>query len=110
MEIAYKKHINTEKDDRVEFLLINYDYIDGNDYIARLFQEEYGFIVDDKIDGWWYSIIRIHLSSSTYEMVWHEDTGNEIYSLCQTKEENEILQQRLEKVLDILNNRIKNNN
>lgn len=106
MEIAYKKYINTEKDDRVEFLLINYDYIDGNDYIARLFQEEYGFIVDDKIDGWWYSIIRIHLSGSTYEMVWHEDTGNEIYSLCQTKEENEILQQRLEKILDILNNRM----
>lgn len=104
MEIAYKKHINTEKDDRVEFLLINYDYIDGNDYLARLFQEEYGFIVDDKIDGWWYSIIRIHLNSSTYEMVWHEDTGNEIYSLYQTKEENEILQQRLERILDIINN------
>ena len=87
-----------------------YDYINGNDYLARLFQEEYGFIVDDKIDGWWYSIIHIHLSNSTYEMVWHEDTGNEIYSLCQTKEENEILQQRLEKILYILNNRIRNNN
>ena len=109
MKIAYKKHINTEKDNRVEFLLVNYDYIDGNDYLARLFQEEYGFIVDDKIDGWWYNIIRIHLSSSTYEMVWHEDTGNEIYSLCQTKEENEILQQRLEKVLDILNRRRNHN-
>ena len=108
MKIAYKKHINTEKDNRVEFLLVNYDYIDGNDYLARLFQEEYGFIVDDKIDGWWYNIIRIHLSSSTYEMVWHEDTGNEIYSLCQTKEENEILQQRLERVLNILNSRIRN--
>lgn len=110
MEITYKKHINTEKDNRVEFLLINYDFVDGNDYLARLFQEEYGFIADDIIDGWWYSLIRIHLCDSTYEMVWHEDTGNAIYSLCQTKEENDILQQRLEKVLDILNNRMRNNN
>lgn len=108
MKITFKKHINTEKDNRVEFLLINYDFIDGNDYLARLFQEEYGFIIEDKIDGWWYSIIRIHLENSAYEMVWHEDTGNEIYSLCQTTEENEILQERLEKVLVILNSRIKN--
>ena len=108
MKVIYKKHINTEKDNRVEFLLINYDYMDGNNYLAKLFQEEYGFVVDDKIDGCWYSIIRIHLHNSTYEMVWNEDTGNEIYSLHQTKKENEILQQRLEKLLDILNNRIKN--
>lgn len=108
MKITFKKHINTEKDNRVEFLLINYDFIDGNDYLARLFQEEYGFIIEDKIDGWWYSIIRIHLGNSAYEMVWHEDTGNEIYSLCQTTEENEILQERLEKVLAILNSRIRN--
>ena len=108
MKITFKKHINTEKDNRIEFLLINYDFIDGNDYLARLFQEEYGFIIEDKIDGWWYSIIRIHLENSVYEMVWHEDTGNEIYSLCQTTEENEILQERLEKVLAILNSRIRN--
>lgn len=106
MEITYKKHINTEKDNRVEFLLINYDYIDGNDYLARLFFEEYGFIIEDKIDGWWYSIIRIHLKRSTYELLWHEDIGNEIYSLNQTKKENEMLQQRLEGVLPVLNNRI----
>lgn len=107
MEITYKKHINTEKDNRVEFLLINYDYIDGNEYLAKLFFEEYGFIVDKKIDGWWYSIICIHLDSSTYELLWHEDTGNEIYCLKQTKEENDLLQQRLERILVILNNRIK---
>lgn len=106
MEITYKKHINTEKDNRVEFVLINYDYIDGNEYLAKLFFEEFGFIVDKKIDGWWYSIIRIHLDSSTYELLWHEDTGNEIYCLNQTKEENDMLQQRLEKVVISLNDRI----
>lgn len=109
MEVTCKKHINTEKDDRVEILLINYDYIDGNDYIVKLFQEEYGFIVDDKIDGWWYSIIRIHLNNSSYELLWHEDTGNEIYSLYQTDEENDILQERLKNVLDVLNHRIRKN-
>ncbi len=106
MEVVYKKYINTEKDNRIEYLLINYDYIDGNDYLARLFFEEYGFIVDKKIDGWWYSIINIHLEETTYVLLWHEDTGNEIFSLNQTEEENELLQQRLKKVLTILNNRM----
>jgi len=103
MEVAYKKHINTEKENRVEFLLLNYDYVDGNDYLANLFLKEYGFAVDEKIDGWWYSIIRIHLGDVTYELMWHEDIGNEIYSLNQTEKENEELQQKLEKILLILN-------
>lgn len=107
MEVTYKKFVNIEKNNRVEFLLINFDYIDGSDYFARLFFEEYGFIVENKIDGWWYSIIRIHLENSTYELLWHEDTGNEIYCLNQAEEENEMLQRRLERVLYILNNRIK---
>ena len=106
MKVTYKKSINTEKGNRIEFLLINYDYIDGNDYLAKLFFEEYGFTVKKKIDGLWYNIIRICLDNSIYELLWHEDTGNELYSLNQTKEENEMLQQRLEKILCILNNRI----
>lgn len=109
MEIICKKYINVEKDNRVEFLLVNYDYFDGNDYIARLFIEKYNFVIKNKIDGWWYSIIRISNGCSEYELLWHEDTGNEIYSLNQTKEENEMLLHRLEKVLYILNNRIKDN-
>lgn len=107
MKVTYKRHVNIEKCNRVEFLLINYDYIDGNDYLAKLFNEEYGFSVGEKIDGWWYSIIRIQLDASIYELVWHEDTGNEIYSLSQTQKENDILQERLTKVLLILNNQIR---
>ena len=61
----------------------------------------------EKIDGWWYSIIRVHLNSCIYELLWHEDIGNEIYSINQTEEENLLLQQRLEKILSILNARIK---
>ena len=47
------------------------------------------------------------MSNSKYELLWHEETGNEIYCLNQTEEENKILQQRLEKILCILNNQIK---
>ena len=101
MEVTYTKHINTEKN-RIEFLLINFDYIDGNDYLAKLFSEEYGFVVEEKIDGWWYRIIRMRLNSCVYELLWHEDTGNEIYCLNQTEEENQVLQQRLERIFSIL--------
>ncbi|MDE6016152.1 MAG: hypothetical protein K2H41_10715 [Acetatifactor sp.] len=110
MEVTYKKFINKEKDNRVEFLLINYDYMDGNDYLAKLFSEEYGFDVGDIIDGWWYRIIRLNLNSCEYELLWHEDTGNEIYCLNQTEEKNNILQQRLERILKILNSRQRNGN
>lgn len=49
----------------------------------------------------------MHLNSSIYELLWHEDTGNEIYSINRTEEDNRILQQRLEEILSILNARIK---
>lgn len=41
MEVTYSKHMNEEKK-RLEFWLINWDYIDGSDYLAKLFCEEYG--------------------------------------------------------------------
>lgn len=103
MEVTYKKIIDTKIGDRIVFLLVNYDYIDGNDYLAKLFQKEYGFAIGDKIDGIWYSLLRISLGSSVYELLWHEDTGNELYCVNQTEEEVKMLQQRLEKILGILN-------
>lgn len=107
MEVTYNKVINNEKDNRVEFILINFDYIDGNDYLVKLFSKVYGFTVDEQIDGLWYRILRIRSADSEYELLWHEDFGNEIYCTNQTREENELLQQRLENVLGILNHRIK---
>ena len=53
--------------------------------------------------GGWYSFLRISLGSSVYELLWHEDTGNELYCVNQTEEEVKMLQQRLEKILVILN-------
>lgn len=105
MEAKYSKYTNKAYN-RLEFWLINWDYIDGNDYLAKLFSEEYGFVIEEKIDGWWYSIIRIHLNNCKYELLWHEDTGNAIYCLNQTEEENDLLQYKLERILCILNARI----
>lgn len=109
MQVTYKKCVNKTKDNRIEFLLIDYNYIDGNKYLAKLFMEEYGFKIEEEVDGLWYYIIRIRLEHSIYEFLWHEDTGNELYSLIQTEEENGMLQQRLEKILCILNHRMKEN-
>lgn len=58
-KVIYKKYIDVEKDNRVGFLLVNYEYINGNDYLVRLFMKEYGFVIKNKIDGWWYIIIHI---------------------------------------------------
>ena len=106
MSIRAVKHVNKDENNRIEFLLVDWDYIDGSDYIAKLFSEEYGFAVGKKFDGIWYSIICIHLGICEYELLWHEDIGNEIYCLNQTEEENDLLQHRLERILDILNARI----
>lgn len=108
MTVKLKKIFNKEHGGRVEFLLINYDYIDGNDHIAKLFVDEYGFSIEKRIDGWWYKIIRLRLGDCQYELLWHEDFGNMIYCLTQTASENDLLQQRLDKILTILNARFEN--
>lgn len=104
--IQIVKHINKDKNNRVEYLFANFDCFDGNDYIAKLFSEEYGFTVEEKIDGWWYSIVRINLQGCEYELLWHEDTGNAIYCSNQKGKENDILQQRLKRIVYILNTQI----
>jgi len=106
MAVTYQKSIDAKNGNSIRFLLINFDYIDGNEYLVKLFVEEYGFIVQEKIDGLWYHIIRVRLGSTIYELLWHEDTGNEIYCIDQTEKGNEMLQQRLEKILCILNSRM----
>ena len=48
-----------DKDERLEFLLKNFDYIDGNELIAKIMSDEFGFGPAGQIDGIWYKIIRI---------------------------------------------------
>lgn len=38
---------------------------------------------DEKIDGMYYSIIKLHNDSTEYDLIWHEDVGNYIFSLKQ---------------------------
>ena len=103
MKITYKKYIEQEK---TEFLLINFDYEDGNDYLAKIFCEKYGMIADEKKDYIYYSVLDLHIDNITYELLWHEDIGNSIYSIEQDENIIDELEERLKTVLAMLNEKI----
>ena len=81
--VIYKKVINENKENRTEFLLINFDYEDGNDYLAKIFNKEFNMKVEEKKDYIWFSIIKLWKKNTCYKLLWHEDIGNIIYSLEQ---------------------------
>ena len=108
--VMYKKVINENKENRTEFLLINFDYEDGNDYLAKIFNKEFNMRVEEKKDYIWFSIIKLCEKNTCYELLWHEDIGNIIYSVEQDEDTVNELELRLQKVLDILNIRILENN
>ena len=106
----YKKVINENKENRTEFLLINFDYEDGNDYLAKIFNKEFNMKVEEKKDYIWFSIIKLCKKNTCYELLWHEDIGNIIYSLEQDEDIVNELELRLQKVLDVLNIKILESN
>jgi len=108
--VIYKKVINENKENRTEFLLINFDYEDGNDYLAKIFNKEFNMRVEEKKDYIWFSIIKLCEKNTCYELLWHEDIGNIIYSLEQDKDTVNELELRLQKVLDVVNIKILENN
>ena len=108
--VIYKKVINENKENRTEFLLINFDYKDGNDYLAKIFNKEFNMRVEEKKDYIWFSIIKLYEKNTCYELLWHEDIGNIIYSLEQDEDTVNELELRLQKVLDILNIKIQESN
>ncbi len=108
--VMYKKVINENKENRTEFLLINFDYEDGNDYLAKIFNKEFNMRVEEKKDYIWFSVIKLCEKNTCYELLWHEDIGNIIYSLEQDEDTVNELELRLQKVLDILNIKILENN
>ena len=108
--VIYKKVINENKENRTEFLLINFDYEDGNDYLAKIFNKEFNMRVEEKKDYIWFSIIKLCKKNTCYELLWHEDIGNIIYSLEQDEDTVNELELRLEKVLDVLNVKILESN
>jgi len=107
MSIQVVKHINEEQNNRVEYLFVNFDYFDGNDLVAKLFAQEYQMLADEKIDGIYYSIVRLHKDSIEYDLIWHEDVGNYIFSLQQDETSIKELEQRLEIIVSKLNEMIK---
>ena len=108
--VIYKKVINENKENRTEFLLINFDYEDGNDYLAKIFNKEFNMKVEEKKDYIWFSIIKLCKKNTCYELLWHEDIGNIIYSLEQDENTVNELELRLQKVLDVLNIKILESN
>ena len=108
--VMYKKVINENKENRTEFLLINFDYEDGNDYLAKIFNKEFNMKVEEKKDYIWFSIIKLCKKNTCYELLWHEDIGNIIYSLEQDEDTVNELELRLQKVLDVLNIKILESN
>ena len=108
--VMYKKVINENKEKRTEFLLINFDYEDGNDYLAKIFNKEFNMKVEEKKDYIWFSIIELCEKNTCYELLWHEDIGNIIYSLEQDEDTVNELELRLQKVLDVLNIKILESN
>ena len=108
--VIYKKVINENKENRTEFLLINFDYEDGNDYLAKIFNKEFNMRVEEKKDYIWFSVIKLCEKNTCYELLWHEDIGNIIYSLEQDEDTVNELELRLQKVLDVLNIKILESN
>ena len=108
--VMYKKVINENKENRTEFLLINFDYEDGNDYLAKIFNKEFNMKVEEKKDYIWFSIIKLCEKNTCYELLWHEDIGNIIYSFEQDEDTVNELELRLQKVLDVVNIKILESN
>ena len=108
--VIYKKVINENKENRTEFLLINFDYEEGNDYLAKIFNKEFNMKVEKKKDYIWFSIIKLCKKNTCYELLWHEDIGNIIYSVEQDEDTVNELELRLQKVLDVLNIKILESN
>ncbi|MCM1192393.1 MAG: hypothetical protein NC548_55685 [Lachnospiraceae bacterium] len=103
MSIQVVKHINNDENNRLEYLFVNFDYFDGNDLVAKLFEENFQMLSDEKIDGMFYSIIKLHKDSTEYDLIWHEDVGNYIFSVKQDEKSLSVLEQRLKVIVDILN-------
>lgn len=103
MNIRLEKHVNKSRNNRTEYYFINFDYFDGNDLIAKIFCQKYQMISDEKIDGIYCTIVKLHKDSTEYNLIWHEDAGNFVYSSKQDEESITELEQRLNFVIDKLN-------
>ncbi len=99
MDIRIVKHININEGNRTEFLLVGFDYIDGNKIIAKLLCENFKMQTKEKFDGLFYSIVKVSSEDAEYNLIWHEDVGNYVVSKNQDEFSIIELEQRLDFVI-----------
>ena len=107
MNIVPIRHNNPNKNNTAEFWLNDFDFIDGNKYVAEVLAQDYGMRVTEEIDGFWYTITRMRDDACEYNLVWHEDIGNYIYSTEQDEQTLQELEARVHAVAEKLNSRFR---
>lgn len=105
MLIKTVSHINREENDRVEYLIVNFEYRDAIDFMASFFQKEFNLTQIEEIDGWWYRILKLRRDSDEYCLVWHEDVGSYMYSVKQDDASLREFEHMVNTVIGILNSR-----
>ena len=73
----------------------------------EIFTSLFGIETVEKIDGFWYIIIKARKDDMEYIFEWHEDVGNCVYCLPQNRKNNKRLENELKQVLEVLNGMIK---
>lgn len=58
---------------------------------------------DEKMDGIHFTIIKLRSEEGDYDLMWHEDMGNIIYSIKQDEKSIKILEKRLTVIVEQLN-------
>lgn len=106
MKVGFLKHINVSKAGRVEFWLTNFDYIDGNKYLAKMFCDEFEMSIKETIDGIYFNTITLNTHYGLYQLLWHEDIGNVVYSEKQDTDVINKLEEQLGQIVAKLNLRL----
>lgn len=106
MSISGVRHINSDENNRVEFLFVGFDYYNGNELSANILHEKCDIDVGGKIDGIFYSIIPLDDNGIEYKLVWHEDVGNYIYSENQSEASIKRMEELVEIIVTELNKKI----
>ena len=79
MEIRYFEHQNPDENNRRELLVPYFDqFSNGVNLLSTLLINYCGDFVLEKIDGWWYYIIKMTDGINKYSLIWHEDVGTYI--------------------------------
>ena len=86
MNIWLSWDVNTNQGNRVEYWFNNFDFVDGGAYIAGILKQDYGMRVTEEIDGIWYTITRMRDGACEYNVLWHEDIGNVVYTTQQDEQ------------------------